>query len=377
MSGGGLNISAGTRSNSDAQVTAGGSAVTINAIGSIEAACAEDSLAIANNAFVLIQGANDVSMTSANGGIFLHAGNSQGSTANVITTKGGNISIQAPTGSLFLVSGTSVSGLSSLNVETKAGGNIDLTALNIVTQGNLDALHQANIFTGMTTGIGDITMNASILALGGTSIATGQAGGSIEINADGFGGIALSSLATTSPIGPNNITITGSSTAGLNLISSRFTTQDGNISVEAGAFINYIASTINMTASPLGGLSMIAGTDITFNAASVVKVKGPLLPTIDIVVDNNNPMSAGPGLLTYPIGAQITLSGTGFVRLYTADRMQNSIPDFAVINGLPYVKGPSGVDTAHEVWNTFYPDPGTPPGDGSDHFTIFFKDSGL
>ena len=86
-----------------------------------------------------------------------------------------------------------------------------------------------------------------------------------------------------------------------------------------------------------------------------------------LVSDANAGSALGPGGIDIAGDRAITSTGAP-VRLYTAQRNQNSISPLATLNGATFTPGPEFVDSATEVWNTAFP-----VGTATNPFTIFYK----
>ncbi|MDX8431309.1 MAG: filamentous hemagglutinin N-terminal domain-containing protein [Candidatus Algichlamydia australiensis] len=117
-----------------------------------------------------------------------------------------------------------------------------------------------------------------------------------------------------------------------------------------------------------GDLTVKAGRDITLQPFGSIRTEGT--GDTAIVVDNRFPSSpsVGPGEFSMNANSSVGSVGGPTLRIFTADRTQNSISDLALINGTTFVPGTLFVDSATEIWQTYFPSSlgGTP-------FTIFYK----
>jgi filamentous hemagglutinin family protein len=125
-----------------------------------------------------------------------------------------------------------------------------------------------------------------------------------------------------------------------------------------------------------GDLLVVAGRDLQMGPWGKIRNDGSGLVTV--IVDNNypNPWEMGPGRLYIYNHAEIGRSGGGAVRIFTVKRSANYITNFtgiafvdAKINNTRFTPGPEYVNSATEIWATYYPSSlgGVP-------FTIFYKD---
>lgn len=125
----------------------------------------------------------------------------------------------------------------------------------------------------------------------------------------------------------------------------------------------------------LGGVSpiinLIAADSITFSNNAIVDRLGGAY-TLNLVVDNANPTLPGIGAGAFNIDATSTISSpiNSSLRIFTASQSQNTIDLLAIINGANFSAGPYNVDTAQEIWSTYYP---SSLGAGFP-FTFFYKE---
>lgn len=188
---------------------------------------------------------------------------------------------------------------------------------------------------------------------GGFVVDTGITGGGISFTSQ-KGDIYLSSAdhfvngnICDLTIGPattlNNLTVTSIS---------------GDISIDP--FHNII---VTNGVTTLGTVFMIAQNDIQFTATGFITAGSD----VTLVVDNQAPRSPLIGLGAFQTAVGSTITSGGLLRIYTARQSQNSI--LGLLNGLTFAPGALFVDTAQEVWCTYYPTPipGLP-------FTISYKD---
>jgi hypothetical protein len=327
-----------------------------------------------------VQAADTVSITGNT--IEFNAGTAQQSFANIVTTEGGDITLNA-TNSISFQGGNAVAGNCEASIYGKLGGNINLTGSNVFLYAGNSTRGPVNIMTGTSSGTGDISITGTsslisnappLSSSSSVNLSTGIEGGSISFS----GGIATTvqlqntRLQTFSPIGTNSITISSGSGITCNEVTAIATL--GNISLNSGTgSIGFTNSSFTATVPSMGSFEAIAGTNITFDTSSEITIQGASLPLALFVVDNNNPVSVGTGEFIYPIGANINVMGAGFVRIYSAAQSTNMVTTGALINGLNYTPATPGMSDAQEVWDVFYPTVPMFPQDGSVNFSIYYK----
>ncbi|MES2345198.1 MAG: filamentous hemagglutinin N-terminal domain-containing protein [Chlamydiota bacterium] len=154
---------------------------------------------------------------------------------------------------------------------------------------------------------------------------------------------------------------------GMEMSTMTLTADQGNFSI-AGSSIYQFA----------GDLTVIAGDNITFDSAAVMSSIGNVV----FIADNNFPASPdiGTGSFVYPDGAILTAGSGKTMRIYTATQADNTLGTSADINGLIYTASPEFTDTNQEFWGFYYPDvpaptPAAPAPDGSDFYTIYYKNT--
>ena len=166
-------------------------------------------------------------------------------------------------------------------------------------------------------------------------------------------------------------------------VANTFTMDDTGGGVNSYAEINVQDLSLNCTdftmtgwteiTSTIGDVRLLAGDSITLTSSASGNPDISSSGTgLHIVVDNNfsTPPDIGLGGLSMDSSSVIhTLGGTPLY-IYTATRDQNVID--GLIQGMPFVQGAEYIDTATEMWATYYPFTvgGVP-------YTIFYKDSGI
>ncbi len=125
-----------------------------------------------------------------------------------------------------------------------------------------------------------------------------------------------------------------------------------------------------------GDLTVIAGRDINLQPFGRIRTEGT--GNTVIVVDNDFPTAPGigPGQLNMNVHSRIGTTGGPSVQIFTAKRSQNSILNNygstfvdAAINGTEFTPGTLFVDSATEIWQTYFPS-----SSGGTPYTIFYKD---
>ena len=296
--------------------------------------------------------------------------------------------------------------------------NITGSSVNIHVAGDYTANIGANnkiLFTspGTTTfnvgGLATVTMpnvaNASFVVHGGTL--NTNVNGNFNINAQTVSpNTSTTSFTSTGPLTMSvggNFNFTGSSgasflssagtishfTTGGDLLMATQRTASGAVNIKAnGSNIVTAGGNINLTgsasaASPGQGIVLNSVTDVlsVFSGNSTTLAHGTLLTTgpgfgsagkdVTVVIDTNNPFPQ-IGTASFSIDGTSALSSNGFpLRIFTAHRFQNNIDPSATFNGVTFVPGPAGVNSATEQWSTYYPS-----AFGGIPYTFFYKEPG-
>lgn len=383
---GSIDLLAGNTPHSSAQIRAADSSLSITAIGNV--VMTSTTTLTASSAYTLIGAAGDITIDCNE--LVLEGGFAPNAYSRIQTTQGGDINImhgsgmmQTPIALLVVQAGSSA----DASLFTRLGGDININAEVVDFLAGLGTTSTVNIITGTDANAGDISVLAGELSCIGNSnarvnIMTGQSGpGSILLQTTTPDTMFNDSMFLTNTVlvtqylygSDNPISVSSAGTLGIN--DSNISTFLGQVSTSSFASTNLTNTTITPRVPVNGFVTMIAGVDMVIDATSSINVLGQL-PSVVLVVDNEFPMSVGPGEFNYADGARIDLSGPGFVRIYTANRSQNAIGMGAVINGLTYVAhSPEFDDTNNEVWGIYYPTVPMAPQDGSDHFTIYYKNT--
>lgn len=275
--------------------------------------------------------------------------------------------IDAVTGNLRVVAGDVITMSDALTFMRNSGGS-DGT---LFVQGSdillLDGGFCSNLGAGTSTyrtvlGSGDLT-----LLNGGEIFSVGSITGSIARNLT-----LLDNATITSTMGSNtftvggDITVTGGGAGGSSMTSlgSGFYLAGGDVTLSGPSLANE-GSILNTT----GTLHVFAGVDVAVNFFGRIDNLGT--GDLTIVTDNLNPAppAIGPGAFTLSALGSVGHLGGGALRVFTARRSQNSIEGMMNLAGETFTPGPLFVDSATEVWATYYPS-----SIGGSPFTIFYKD---
>ncbi len=120
-----------------------------------------------------------------------------------------------------------------------------------------------------------------------------------------------------------------------------------------------------------GNLSVIAAKDLSISLFSRIE-NTHSGGSLTIVVDNQapSPPVIGNGIFHLGVSGSVATAGGGPLRIFTARRSQNVILGTSNINGATFVPGTLYVDSATEVWNTYFPSVR-----GGVPYTFFYKDT--
>ena len=252
-------------------------------------------------------------ITSAGGPITLNAGfgingfSSITQTGGTVSSNGGNISAQAAGDILLSGAATSfTSGSGSILIESTIG-NIQIDETVASSSGPIDVIsHTGNVQLTTLTGNGG------------------------EINT-GSGPMSLNAGA--------NILLNGAPTTLLSV--------SGAINSVAGDNTDVITNV-----STAGPVQMISGNNMILSGTANVTSTGSGV-TLVVDADFPSPPLIGPGYFNLESTAQVNSAGP--LRIYTAQQSLNSI--LGMLNGLSFSAGTLFVDTASEIWCTYFPTP--------------------
>ncbi|MES2345555.1 MAG: filamentous hemagglutinin N-terminal domain-containing protein [Chlamydiota bacterium] len=298
---------------------------------------------------VITSAAGSVSM-NISGDYTLIGGSSLFSSRAAILTAAGIIHLQGTNYSLF--GGPGLGADEAAIQSGLGGGSITILSQGILSlQGNAD--QKAFIQTLGATGNQSINITTVDMTITGVSGNSGleTTSGNIQI------------LCGTTGIS-GSCTLQGAS------IEANF----GNLNITAGLNIGLTDSSFLTTPASLAGqLIVLAGTDMVIDATSVVEIQGN--GSLVLVVDNANntsPNFSPTASFTLSSGSTIGVMGFGNVRIYTARRNQNGVPNGSTINSAVYMmEFPEGNTTDQEAWNVYYPSI-LPPAVGVP-FSIYYK----
>lgn len=315
----------------------------------------------------------NVSITGGSGlNAFAQIGHFPSSTS-AITEVAANVSV-AVSGGLTLTggSGTNNSAIlgngsvnSGLPAETISGA-VSVAAGSISLTGGSAAGAIAEIgFVSSATSSTVQPAQVNVASLSNISIV----GGTADLAAIGY--IAEASATTLNSIVSVNVNAQGTlqmeaPSAGQALITNH------RVGIQAPANVNihFMNGLFGTLAGTAGNVRLYSSQDLVViadvnmhlgNISNISSVAGQ----ISLVVDNEFSSEAGPGQFIKDLGATITT--TGPVRIFTAERTQNSIQ--GLINGAAFVPGPLFIDSATERWGVHFFNPF-----GGFPFTIFYKD---
>ncbi|WP_420421525.1 beta strand repeat-containing protein [Simkania sp.] len=121
----------------------------------------------------------------------------------------------------------------------------------------------------------------------------------------------------------------------------------------------------------LGNLTVTAAKDISISSNGRIENLSPG-SALTLIVDNQAPSAPaiGNGMFSLSVNGSVATTVGGPLRIFTARRSQNTILGTGNMNGTTYVPGPLFIDSATEIWNTYFPSL-----QGGMPFTIFYKDS--
>ena len=322
---------AGANTGGNLGVTAGGSvgqSAALNVSGSTTITASGQVSLNASNAFT-----GPVSVTNALSPVTLNAS--------------GDLNLGAiSASSLDATAGDEIIGVGTKTVT----GTTTLAAPNGITAGSF-----ANDFGGAvsaTTGGDLILRDANALVLGATS----------SDGADVFSEGAMTQTGAISDGGQFEVQGDG----GVTLTNPGNDFDDLGVSSDGGAVAVRDANSVNLRAVEVtgsGAVTVTAGNDLVVPDDNSMFTAG----AITLVGDANAGSALGPGGVDIAGDRAIT-STAAPVRLYTAQRNQNSISPLATLNGATFTPGPEFVDSATEVWNTAFP-----VGTATNPFTIFYK----
>lgn len=295
------------------------------------------------------------------------------STTTFNLNQNAQINLTDGSGSIQLMTGTNFTLADNSFIQSSSTGTLSVTTNGTTT---LSSMAGSAVIQSMNSDVA--------LFSGDTLTMTSSSNGSPQM-------IGITGLSIT---GGSNILMTGDSTfpvvinsfqgpMSLTAATDLTLANNTNISITTELFpmaIEATEGTFSISGSYItqseGDMSIIAGNDIVFDTTSIVAGAGNVV----FVVDNLNPTSPdiGTGAFVYPLGAA-TGAGSGmYMRIYTAEQSLNMIDASANINGLNYVASPEFDDTSQEFWGVYYPDtpaptPAAPFPDGTDSYTIYYK----
>lgn len=372
---------------------------------------------------ILVQGAQNYSLTGAAGSISAQTGTVQLSFGNDIDVNGAAVSIATTSGSITLDAGRDI-GIDKA-VQSTLGGAIAMTALNDIdtsasistTSGAITLIADAD-----NSGFGNLTINANITSSAGGNICLAAGPGTFGCDQNncntglisGFpvgnctveiaSGTVSSTTGSITVTSADSIIVNGSSpsistggpialTAGLGdlTVNQQIVSTGSSITTFAGNNTTLTQTLPNPTLiNAADEIRMITGLNMTLNTDTAIASTGG---RVTIVVDNIHPSVTNPpvpaansGRLFMDERSSIT-SGPGqplrlftaYSQAFTAGPGVNFVDlDPALLNGAnPSVfgyPGTVGANTAIEQWCTFFGCPNSYPfPDLGVPFTFFYK----
>jgi len=369
-----------------------GGTIGVAGLTSVQSGLSSISLTSAGNDF------GQLTVPGAPGGLLL-------TDANGITLAGVNTS----SGNLVLSAGAGVGQSAALNINGStmitAGGPVSLNASNTFTGAVsvTNALAPVTLNAGGDLNLGAISASSlgatagdELLDVGnktvtGATTLTAPTSITIDTNANQLQGPVSATTNGVLTLRNDASTILGSVTSdGADIFSEGAVSQTGGIAdtgffevqgdtgvtltnasndfddlgvASGGAATVRDANSVNLRAVEAGAATVTAGNDLIVPDESTFFTAGAMT----LVSDANAGSALGPGGIDIAGDRAITSTGAP-VRLYTAQRNQNSISPLATLNGATFTPGPEFVDSATEVWNTVFP-----VGTATNPFTIFYK----
>ena len=369
-----------------------GGTIGVAGLTSVQSGLSSISLTSAGNDF------GQLTVPGAPGGLLL-------TDANGITLAGVNTS----SGNLVLSAGAGVGQSAALNINGStmitAGGPVSLNASNTFTGAVsvTNALAPVTLNAGGDLNLGAISASSlgatagdELLDVGnktvtGATTLTAPTSITIDTNANQLQGPVSATTNGVLTLRNDASTILGPVTSdGADIFSEGAVSQTGGIAdtgffevqgdtgvtltnasndfddlgvASGGAATVRDANSVNLRAVEAGAATVTAGNDLIVPDESTFFTAGAMT----LVSDANAGSALGPGGIDIAGDRAITSTGAP-VRLYTAQRNQNSISPLATLNGATFTPGPEFVDSATEVWNTVFP-----VGTATNPFTIFYK----
>ena len=292
---------------------------------------------------LILGNTNNITFNSMNGNIIFGDGFNPGR----VMSFPGNVFINAYNGDFHLIGGT-INGASFI---VRTSGDIVINvAGNVLMQGGAGSGYGSYLATPDRIIIGDTIIPQNMTMMSGTGLNT-------------------------------HAQIVQASTCVIN-VANTFTIDGTPAGANSFAEINVQDLTLNCTdmfmtgytnvTSSVGDVRLLAGDSITLTSnASGNPDLSSSGTGLYIVVDNNfpTPPDLGLGALNVDGSSVIHTLGGAPLYIYTAIRDQNVIN--GLIQGAAFVPGAEYVDSATEMWGTYYPFVV-----GGIPYTIFYKDSG-
>lgn len=323
--------------------------------------------------------------------------------ADIRTTGSGNTTVITANGNLNMLEGASITSNGILTVRSEGG--IDLSSgtnsgTNITGSGtltNITAAGEIEVVGPSASQIAANTGDLRVTALGGLEVNDGSSvqnlggsNGELHISArsillqnasfirnfgTGFtnisssGDIDIFSSSSITGFGSTTITAGGDLFLRAIFLGGATVRSFNDLTIQVGNDIILRGPRTALIENADGDALLIAGNDITVDSGTTILNSGN--GSLTLVVDNQAPFFGQAGSGSFTLGETGTVGrvGGGALRIFTAIRSQNDIDGTLNINGTTFVPGPFGVDSATEIYSTYYPS-----SLGGSPFTIFYKE---
>lgn len=333
VSGSAMNITA----NRDAILTAGTGIAAIDSIDTLtletltadillfDSATAEARITAQNaSSTTTITAAIDLTLTAANG------------IGSFIEVEDDNLIVRATNGSI------------TVNPDTRIENNGATATATLTT------------FSGNDTFI----LSTGFIRNNGSGMTQAEAGNSIFVIDDSF----LEGMGPVTATSQNDLLILGGVTGPAFIRGAGETNVTSNNNI---TLLGFSPANQGFIETSSGSLQVTAAKDISISSDARIENLSAGSP-LTLIVDNQAavPPAIGGGMFSLSISGSVATAGGGSLRIFTARRSQNTIFGTGNVNGTTYVPGTLFVDSATEIWDTYFPSAlgGTP-------FTIFYKDS--
>jgi hypothetical protein len=272
------------------------------------------------------------------------------------------------TGPVNVVGGanTTLNPSGNLTLGQIAAGTLDVTAGGALDEGNIVTAAQTTLTAPTSISLPEFTNNFTGPVSANTNgLLTLRDTNDLVLGTTSSNGAEIFSEGTMTQTGAISdggfFEVQGDD--GLTLTNPSNNFDDLSVSSEGAAAVRDEGS-VNLRALEVTGAATVtAGNDLVVPDENTFYTAGAMT----LVSDANAGSAVGPGGIDIAGDRAITSTGAP-VRLFTAQRSQNSISAAATLNGATFTPGPEFADSATEVWNTAFP-----AGTATNPFTIFYK----